>query len=274
MNRTTFLIGKMDCSSEEQMVRMSLQGKPNIHTLDFDLGKRQLHVYHSGNHVTINEILQSLNLDTSFIETHQTTLTTSSDKNERSLLWTVLAINGSFFAIELLTGIIGHSMGLIADSLDMFADAIVYGLALFAVGGSIVRKSRIAKMAGYFQVLLAFVGIIEVIRRFLGLESLPDFRLMIIISALALIANVVCLYLLQKGKSDEAHMKASMIFTSNDIIINAGVIVAGFLVHWTDSRYPDLVIGSIVFLIVIRGASRILKLSKVMKQSPIHSILE
>jgi len=90
----------------------------------------------------------------------------------------------------------------------------------------------------------------------------PDFQTMIIVSILALIANSVCLYLLQKSKSKEAHMKATMIFTSNDIIINTGVILAGVLVLLTQSKYPDLIIGAIVFLIVVRGAFRILKLGK------------
>jgi Co/Zn/Cd efflux system component len=85
---------------------------------------------------------------------------------------------------------------------------------------------------------------------------------MIGISFFALIANAVCLYLLQKSKSKEAHMKASMIFTSNDVIINAGVILAGVLVLLTHSKYPDLVVGAIVFLIAVRGAFRILNLGK------------
>jgi Co/Zn/Cd efflux system component len=57
-------------------------------------------------------------------------------------------------------------------------------------------------------------------------------------------------------------MKASMIFTSNDVIINTGVILAGVLVLLTNSKYPDLIVGSIVFLIVVRGSFRILKLGK------------
>ncbi len=85
---------------------------------------------------------------------------------------------------------------------------------------------------------------------------------MIIVSIFALIANAICLYLLQKSKSKEAHMKASMIFTSNDVIINLGVILAGLLVNWLDSNKPDLIIGSIVFILVIQGALRILKLGK------------
>ena len=159
-------------------------------------------------------------------------------------------------------GIFSNSMGLVADSLDMLADSIVYALALFAVGGTIARKNNIAKFAGFFQILLAVIGFVEVIRRFLGFEKMPDFQTMIIVSVLALMANIFCLYLLQKNKSKEAHIQATMIFTSNDVIINSGVIVAGLLVHWLNSSYPDLIIGAIVFLVVARGAYRILKLAK------------
>ena len=144
----------------------------------------------------------------------------------------------------------------------MLADSFVYGLALFAVAGSITRKKNIAKSAGYFQLTLAMLGFIEVIRRFVGLETVPTFQTMIIISILALIANGLCLYLLQKSKSKEAHMQASMIFTSNDVIANLGVILAGVLVYLTNSKYPDLIVGTIVFVIVGRGAFKILKLSK------------
>lgn len=128
---------------------------------------------------------------------------------------------------------------------------------------NLIRKKRIATLAGYFQLVLAILGFLEVIRRFLGAEQVPNFRTMIIVSVLALIANGICLYLLQKSKGkEEAHMKASMIFTSNDVIINLGVILAGALVLWLDSNKPDLIIGSIVFVLVIQGAFRILKLGK------------
>lgn len=160
-------------------------------------------------------------------------------------------------------GIISKSMGLVADSLDMLADSFVYGISLFAVGGTLMRKKQIAKLAGYFQILPALIGFVEVLRRFLGDEKLPDFSTMIIISIFALIGNGICLYILQKSKSkEEVHMKASMIFTSNDVIINLGVIIAGVLVNALNSSKPDLVIGTIVFVLVIQGAFRILKLSK------------
>jgi Co/Zn/Cd efflux system component len=86
---------------------------------------------------------------------------------------------------------------------------------------------------------------------------------MIIVSISALIAKGICLYILQKSKSkEEAHMKASMIFTSNDVIINLGVIIARILVNWLSSNKPDLIIGTVVYILVIQGAFRILKVSK------------
>jgi Co/Zn/Cd efflux system component len=265
MQKTTFKISKMDCPSEEQMIRMKLSDLTNINSLDFDIANRQLTVFHTDNHDQIFQRLDNLKFDTSLIESisadNYEASTNDTDK-ERTLLWQVLAINFFFFALELTTGFISNSMGLVADSLDMLADSIVYGLALFAVGGTITRKKNIAKSAGYFQLTLAVFGFIEVVRRFVGTEAIPAFLTMIIISIFALIGNGLCLYLLQKSKSKEAHMQASMIFTSNDVIVNLGVIVAGGLVYLTNSKYPDLIVGTIVFFIVGQGAFKILKLSK------------
>ena len=262
MKKTIFNITKMDCSSEEQLIRMKLHHLDTVKSLDFDIANRKLNVYHDGNPELVLKALETLNLNTKLISSEDSNAPTFTNKNQHKLLWTVLIINFLFFGLEMLFGIISTSMGLVADSLDMLADSIVYALALFAVGGTISRKSNIAKFAGYFQILLAVIGFAEVMRRFLGFEKIPDFQTMIIVSALALMANVFCLYLLQKNKSKEAHMQASMIFTSNDVIINSGVIIAGLLVNWFSSSYPDLIIGAIVFVIVARGAYRILKLAK------------
>lgn len=264
MNKTVFEISKMDCPSEENLIRMKLDDISDIKNLDFDIANRQLTVFHNGEADLIESAIHSLKLGGKKISTEETNqVTFSENTNQKKTLWAVLAINFIFFIIEMTTGLISKSMGLVADSLDMLADSFVYGISLFAVGGTIVKKKRIAKIAGYFQIILAIVGFIEVLRRYFAEEQLPDFFTMIIVSIFALVANGVCLYILQKSKGkNEAHMKASMIFTSNDIIINLGVIIAGILVHWLHSSKPDLIIGTIVFVLVIQGAIRILKLSK------------
>jgi Co/Zn/Cd efflux system component len=205
-----------------------------------------------------------LKLDASILSTvpYDQEVESTIQSNERRMLWYVLLINFSFFLIEMVAGLIANSMGVVADSLDMLADSVVYGLALLAVGGTIKLKKNIAKSAGVFQIILAMIGFIEVFRRFIGIEKMPDFYTMIIVSVFALIANIICLYLLQMSKSKEAHMQASMIFTSNDIIINVGVIVAAIFVNIFNSSYPDLLIGAIVFVLVARGAYRIMQLAK------------
>jgi len=264
MKKTIFEISKMDCPSEENLIRMKLDGISVIEHLDFDIPNRKLIVYHNGKIEIIEKSIGELNLGEKKISTEKTkTITFEENQNQRKLLWIVLFINFLFFLIEITTGLMSKSMGLVADSLDMLADSFVYGISLFAVGGTLVRKKKIAKLAGYFQITLAIIGFIEVLRRFFGAEKLPDFKTMIWISISALVANGICLFLLQKSKSkDEAHMKASMIFTSNDVIINLGVIIAGFLVNWLNSNKPDLIIGTIVFILVIQGAIRILKLGR------------
>jgi len=262
MFKTVFKITKMDCPSEENLIRMKLSDIEGVKKLDFDLSNRTLTIYYKGNIQIIEDSLNELNLNSNIIETEIVEVDlVQEDSNQSKLLWSVLIINFIFFLIEMSTGILSKSMGLVADSLDMLADSFVYGLSLIAVGGTVLKKKRIAKFAGYFQITLAIIGVVEIIRRFLGFEALPIFSTMIIVSIFALVANGICLFLLQKSKSTEAHMKASMIFTSNDIIINIGVIIAGLLVNWLNSGIPDLIIGVIVFAIVIQGALRILKLS-------------
>jgi len=264
MTKTTFHITQMDCPSEENLLRMKLDGISGVAHLDFDLNERVLTVYHKEVVAQVETAIGELKLGDQLISSEASEREAFDDEgNQRKMLWSVLIINFAFFIIEMTTGLLSKSMGLVADSLDMLADSFVYGLSLFAVGGTVLRKKRIATAAGYFQILLAIIGFTEVLRRFFGNEELPDFSTMIVVSIFALIANGICLYLLQKSKGkEEAHMKASLIFTSNDVIINLGVIAAGVLVKLLHSGTPDLIIGTIVFVLVVQGALRILKLGK------------
>ncbi|WP_373740306.1 cation transporter [Neisseria sp.] len=263
--RTLFLIEKMDCPSEEQLIRMKLQPLGGIVSLAFDLPQRQLTVIHRGGSAAIEAALAELDLGAKLLHSGEHTVSDGLEaepQQERKLLRAVLAVNFLFFLIEMGGGWLAASMGLMADSLDMLADSLVYGLALLAVGRSAAAQNRVAAWAGGLQLGLAVLGLAEVLRRFLGWESLPDFRIMIAVALLALAANVLSLKLLQKSRSREAHIRASMIFTSNDILANIGMVLAGVLVLQTGSPYPDLMIGLLVFALVARGAFRILKLSR------------
>lgn len=183
------------------------------------------------------------------------------DKSERGVLIALLLINSVMFVIELGIGWWAQSTALIADALDMLADAMVYGVALYAVGKSLLVKAHAARISGGLQILLGLLVLADIMRRLI-VGSEPVSLLMMGMGIIALIANVTCLILIAKHRHAEVHMRASWIFSKNDVIANLGVILAGGLVAFTGSRLPDLVIGLLVALVVIRGGLLILQDAK------------
>jgi len=180
------------------------------------------------------------------------------DRTQSSILWVLLLINATMFVVELSAGLFAQSTGLIGDSLDMFADAVVYGVALYAVGRSLLAKVNAAMLSGAFQILLAFVVLADVVRRFI-VGSDPFYVVMIAVGALALAANLASLIIIWGQREGEVHMRASFIFSQNDVIVNSGVILGGVLVWVLGSRFPDLIIGALVSFAVLRGGIRIVR---------------
>jgi len=266
LDRTEFKVPKMDCPAEEELIRMTFDGLEGIRLLEFDLVDRVLVVWHMADTDTVMSRLLGLNLGATLLKTTEVSEShlpsheaTVSDRDQARVLWILLGINAFMFVVEFISGWIFDSIGLLADSLDMLADAGVYGISLFAVGKAVRHKLRAAHVSGWFQMMLAIGALVEVARRFI-FGSDPEPSYMIGVAIMALIANVLCLWLIFRHRNQGAHMKASWIFSANDVIANLGVILAGILVSFTGSRFPDLVIGSIIAIIVFVGSIRILKL--------------
>ena len=180
------------------------------------------------------------------------------NEKERRTLVAILAINASMFVVEFSAGIWSRSTGLTADSLDMLADAFVYSLSLYAIGRSANLKNHAALFSGIIQIVLGIGVITEVVRRaFARIEPMSE--VMFIVGGIALIANSICVVLLTKHRNGEVHLRASWIFTTNDVIVNAGVMLSGVLVWLTSSAYPDLVVGLVISAIVIRGGISIVR---------------
>ena len=272
-----YRVARMDCAAEEQLVRMRLAEVAAVEHVAVDLARRQVVVEHRLGSDAVTAALASLGLDTELLDTrdadagdvsspgHDTTRETvdrADPRRERRGLWIALAINVAFFVGEMTFGILSRSMGLIADAVDMGADASVYALSLVAVGTSVARKKRLARASGYLQFGLATAGLVEVLRRFATDSGPPDSSTMVVVASLALVGNVTTLLVLHRIRTGDAHMQASWIFTTNDVKANALVIVAAIAVGVTDSAVPDLVAGAVIFVIVANGARQILRLSR------------
>lgn len=177
---------------------------------------------------------------------------------QRRALLILLCINGVMFVGEAVIGWLAESTGLLADSLDMLADSLVYAIALSAVGRGHKRQSSAATTSGILQIALGLGVLFEVARRAIY-GSEPVSGLMMGMGFVALIANVACLVILAKHRDGGAHMRASWIFSTNDVIANTGVIISGGLVLLLGNAVPDLVIGTLISAVVVRGGFKILR---------------
>lgn len=261
--RSVFRIPGMDCPTEEQMLRLRLAGAP-IASLEFDLPGRTLVIHHTGDAAELLQRMTPLGYGAELeesgpVQADESPVVPADDAAQVRVLRVLLAINATMFVVEMIAGWWAGSAGLISDAADMFADAAVYGASLYAVGRSAKHKLSAAKLAGLLQLALALSAITETGRRVVA-GSLPEESAMIGISLLALLANVACLTLISRHRTGGVHMRASYIFSANDVLANAGVIVAGVLVAWTASPLPDWIIGFVIGTMVLVAAIRILRL--------------
>ncbi len=175
--------------------------------------------------------------------------------NERRVLLIALALNAAMAVIGGVAGWVGHSTGLLADALDMLADAMAYAIGLVAIGRTARFKANAA--SGSVLLVLGLGVLVEVGRRVMhGAE--PQSLWMIGTACLSLVVNLTVLRLLSPLKSGEVHLRATWLFTRADVVANIGVILAGALVLWFSSPVPDLVIGALIGLYVVKEAFEIL----------------
>lgn len=265
VKETVFTIPKMDCPSEERLVRMALDPEPDVRSLVFDLEERRLIVRHDGPDDALLARLEPLGFGARILQSGEAADTDlpsdDRDRDESRVLKQLLVINGAMFLLEVVVGWLAQSTGLLADAVDMFADAAVYGISLYAVGRAAAYQRRAAVVSGVAQALLALGVLVEVVRRAV-VGSEPEAPLIMGMAIVALVANVSCMALLSRHRTGGVHMKASWIFSTNDVVANLGVLLAGVLVVLLDSPIPDLVVGTIIGLVVLSGAVRILRLSR------------
>ena len=181
-----------------------------------------------------------------------------SNKAQRKTLKIVLAINMFQVVMAGAVGVFAQSTGLLGAALDNLSDAAVYLVSLFAIGRGIKAQARAASLSGILLSVLGLGLAIEVIRRFVT-DYEPIGIAMIITAIVNASTNVINMRLLAQHKDKGVHMKASMIFTENDMLVNVGIVLSGITVMIFKSAIPDLLIGLVVAGIVLWGGVTILK---------------
>lgn len=181
------------------------------------------------------------------------------DQQQRRALRIALALNLAMFVVGILAGVLARSSGLAADALDMLADAGGYGLSLLAISHGEVFKRRAALFNGGVIGLLGLLVIAGSVARWSG-GSMPHGGIMVGVACLSLAVNLAVLTVVMKPFRDSAvHLRAAWLCTRADVLANLGVIVSGVLVLSLHSHLPDLVIGVLVGVLVLREAAEVMR---------------
>ena len=186
---------------------------------------------------------------------------------QRRVLQMVLAINAAMFVAEFTAGAVAGSAALMADSVDMLGDALVYGLSIYALSRSERWKGGAALAKGIF--ILAFgLGIaIDIVTKIQsGIP--PSSTLMLVFGSIALAANLTCLRLLWRFRRQDVNMASTFECSRNDVISNVGVLAAAGAVALTASPWPDLIIGALIAVLFLRSAFQVIRASIPVVRAP------
>ena len=177
--------------------------------------------------------------------------------DQRRVLVVVLALNATMFFVEFGAGLIAGSAALMADSIDMLGDALVYGLSLYALARSPRWKAGAALAKGAFILALAGIVLVEIgIKLASGVPPLAPW--MLGVGTLALAVNLVCFRLLWRFRDEDLNMASTFECSQNDLLANAGVLAAAAAVWLTGAAWPDIIVAALLAAVLLRSALRVL----------------
>jgi cation diffusion facilitator family transporter len=190
-------------------------------------------------------------------------------EKQSKTLWTVLFINAAMFVVEIGAGIIANSTALMADSLDMFGDALVYGLSLYVIAREDRWRNLAALLKGLIMALFGF-GVLARCGYQIITFARPDAQIMGAIGFLALATNLFCLALLTRHRGEDLNMKSTWLCSRNDIVANTGVLLAATAVYFTDSLWPDVIISLVITAVFLKSATYVIRQSLIaLKKEPV-----
>ena len=177
---------------------------------------------------------------------------------QSSTLKIVLGINAVMFIVELTAGLIGGSISLLADSLDMLGDALVYGFSIYVVARGARMKANAALFKGGIMAAFGLFVLGQAIYRIV-FPQVPVFEAIGAVGLLALAANGFCFYLLWRHRTEDINMSSVWLCSRNDIIANVSVLFAAVGVWLTHSGWPDILVGLALAALFLRSALFVLR---------------
>lgn len=190
---------------------------------------------------------------------HCCSVQVSEENNDslKKILWVVFGINATMFFVEMTVGYLHQSTSLMADSLDMLSDAFVYGASIIVIAKSNQIKAQVSLVKGIVMTFMALYVFYELFMRIFSPVTL-DGHVITSVGMLALVANAVCFWLLSRYKSGDINVRSAWVCSRNDMTANVGVVIAGILVLYFGSHWPDFIIGFSIAVLVLVSSFRVI----------------
>ncbi|MBV8062340.1 MAG: cation transporter, partial [Nevskia sp.] len=172
-----------------------------------------------------------------------------------------------FMVVEVVGGIVAHSLALIADAGHMLTDSASLMLALFALR---VGKRPADELYSYgrqrYEVLAAFVNglvllalsawiLYEAAVRLLQPQPVQGL-VMLIVAGAGLLANLAAFLVLRDG-SDNLNMRSAVLHVLGDLLASAAAMVAAGIIMLTGWMPVDPLLSALVALLILRGGWRV-----------------
>lgn len=160
----------------------------------------------------------------------------------RRALWIVVLLNLSYGIVEMIGGFLAGSQALKADALDFLGDGLITFLGVLAIGWSLLWRARSALVQGLFLGALGLGVAVNTIWRVFSQQAV-EAELMGVVALVALAVNVAAALVLVPHRAGDANVRAVWLFSRNDAIGNAAVVVAAAMVALTGTAWPDLLVA-------------------------------
>ncbi len=179
-------------------------------------------------------------------------------KDIRRVLVVVMILNLMMFVLEFGAGLYADSAALMADSVDMLGDGLVYGISLYALGRSLRWRAGAALLKGGFILALGLGVIVEIVVKIIWGQP-PASGIMLVFGVMAVVANLSCVGLLWPYRRHDVNLSSTFECSRNDVLASSGVVAAALLVSFTASPWPDVGIAAVIAFLFVRSALKVMR---------------
>jgi cobalt-zinc-cadmium efflux system protein len=181
-----------------------------------------------------------------------------------------ILLNFLFVVIEVIAGLINHSLSLLSDAGHNLADVGALAISLLAFRLMKVqpnnhytygyRKTSILAALFNAVVLLVSIGAIvyEAIHRLIAPEPLQG-NIIAIVAGIGILINAFTAYLFMQNKESDINIKSAYLHLLSDAIVSLGLVIGGIIIHYTNWYWLDPVFSIIIAIVIVVATWQLLR---------------